>query len=99
MLKAIHPSEDRQAARDKAQAVVAELKLPCAVKKVEGRIEKTLSDYEFPSAHWCRLRTNTPLELILREVRQRTRVTEAFPYGNSAQMLLATRLRHISKTR
>ncbi len=53
----------------------------------------------FPDAHWRRIRTNNPLERILREVRRRTRVVGAFPDGNSALMLVAARLRHIGGTR
>jgi transposase-like protein len=102
MLKAIHASEDLQAARDKAKSVVQklkEMKLPKAAKKVEDSIEETLTYYYFPSAHWRRIRTNNPLERILREVRRRTRVVGAFPDGNSALMLVAARLRHIAGTK
>ena len=102
MLKAIHASEDRQAAKDKARAVVQKLrdqKLSGAAKKVEDSIDETMAYYDFPSAHWHRIRTNNPLERILREVRRRTRVVGAFPDGNSALMLVAARLRHISGTR
>ena len=60
---------------------------------------ETLAYYDFPSEHWRRIRTNNPLERILREVRRRTRVVGAFPDGNSALMLVAARLRHIAGTR
>ena len=53
----------------------------------------------FPREHWLRIRTNNPLERILREVRRRTRVVGAFPDGQSALMLVAARLRHIAGTR
>jgi transposase-like protein len=102
MLKAIHASEDRPAAKDKAEAVVAKLtaqRLHQAARKVKESIDETLTYYEFPSAHWRRIRTNNPLERILREVRRRTRVVGAFPDGNSALMLVAARLRHIAGTR
>lgn len=102
MLKAIHASEDAAAARDKAAAVIEKLeaqKLPQAAKKVKDSIDETLTYYHFPSAHWQRIRTNNPLERILREVRRRTRVVGAFPDGNSALMLVAARLRHIAGTR
>ena len=62
-------------------------------------IDDTLAYYDFPDAHWRRIRTNNPLERILREVRRRTRVVGAFPDGNSALMLVAARLRHIGGTR
>ena len=102
MLKAIHASEDRQAAMEKAQAVIKKLKakkLVKAAQKVTESIHETLVYYDFPSAHWRRIRTNNPLERILREVRRRTRVVGAFPDGNSALMLVAARLRHIAGTK
>ena len=74
-------------------------KLPQAAKKVKEGIHETLTYYDFPSAHWRRIRTNNLLERILREVRRRTRVVGAFPDGNSAIMLVASRLRHIAGTR
>src|SRR5262249_49586459 len=47
---------------------------------------------------WRRIRTNNPLERILREIRRRTRVVGAFPDGQSALNLAAARLRHIAGT-
>jgi putative transposase len=40
--------------------------------------------FAFPEEHWRRIRTNNPLERILREIRRRTRVVGAFPDGQSA---------------
>ena len=102
MLKAIHASEDREAANEKALSVIKKLKkqkLPKAAKKLEDSIHETLAYYDFPSEHWRRIWTNNPLERILREVRRRTRVVGAFPDGNSALMLVAARLRHVAGTR
>jgi transposase-like protein len=45
-----------------------------------------------------RIRTNNPLERILREIRRRTRVVGSFPDGQSALNLAAARLRHIAGT-
>ena len=53
----------------------------------------------FPSEHQRSLRTNNPLERIIREIRRRTRVVGSFPNGRSALMLVAARLRHIAGTR
>jgi len=53
----------------------------------------------FPSEHWLRIRTNNPLERILRKFRQRTRVVGAFPDGNSALMLVVAHLRHVAGTK
>ncbi len=101
MLKAIHACEDRQAAQDKARAVIEKLtcmRLTDAAAKIEEAIAETLTFYGFPPQHWRRIRTNNPLERIMREIRRRTRVVGAFPDGNSALMLAAARLRHIAGT-
>ena len=102
MLKAIHAQEDRAAAEDKVKAVVQKLKkmkLVEAAKLVEQGAAETLSYYAFPSQHWRSLRTNNPLERLMREIRRRTRVVGAFPDGKSALMLVAARLRHVAGTK
>ena len=99
MLKAIHAAEDVEAAREKALRVGAklrDLRLTKAAQLVETGIEETLAYYRFPEEHWRRLRTNNPLERILREIRRRTRVVGAFPDGQSALNLAAARLRHVA---
>ena len=101
MLKAIHAQESRKASREKAAAVVSELKamkLPEAAKKVEAGIEETLTYCDFPSEHWVKIRTNNVIERMNREIRRRTRVVGAFPDGNSALMLVCARLRHVAGT-
>jgi transposase-like protein len=62
------------------------------------RAQETLTYYAFPEEHWRRVRTNNPLERLLREIRRRTRVVGAFPDGQSALNLAAARLRHIAGT-
>ena len=102
MLKAIHAQEDLEAARSKAADVVVKLKgmrLPKADGIVQDGVEETLTYMQFPTEHWRRIRTNNPLERIMREIRRRTRVVGAFPDGRSALMLVAARLRHIAGTR
>jgi len=101
MLKAIHASEDRASARTKVVQVVAklrEMKLPAAAALVATGCEETFSYYAFPSEHQRSLRTNNPLERLMREIRRRTRVVGAFPDGNSALILVAARLRHVVGT-
>jgi Transposase and inactivated derivatives len=102
MLKAIHAQESLEAARRKATEVVArlcELRLVKAAELVETAVPETLAYYAFPEEHWRRIRTNNPLERIMREIRRRTRAVGAFPDGNSALNLAAARLRHIAGTR
>jgi len=79
MLKAIHAQKSKKAAREKAAAVVVELremKLRDAPKKIEDGVEETLTYADFPFEHWTRIRT---------------RVVGCFPDGNSALMLVVRR--------
>ena len=101
MLKAIHAQESREAAREKAADIVAKLKkmrLRKAAELVEESIEETFTYYEFPSQHWLKIKTNNPMERLLKEARRRTKVVGAFPDGQSALMLVAARLRHVAAT-
>jgi transposase-like protein len=85
------------AAREKAIRVIEKLRrfrLTKAAELAEAGIEETLTYYAFPEEHWRRIRTNNPLERLLREIRRRTRVVGAFPDGQSALNLAAARLRH-----
>lgn len=102
MLKAIHACEDAEAAAEKAAAVVAKLrgmKLAQAAELVSAGVAETLCYMAFPREHWRCLRTNNPLERLIREVRRRTRVVGAFPDGKSALMLVAARLRYATGTK
>ena len=74
------------------------VRLTKAAEIVETAVHETLAYYTFREEHWRRIRTNNPLERILREIRRRTRVVGAFPDGQSALNLAAARLRHIAGT-
>ena len=102
MLKAIHAQEDKKEALRKASLVIKKLqsmRLSRAADIVKDGISETVSYYAFPREHWRRIRTNNPLERIMKEIRRRTRVVGSFPDGNSALMLVAARLRHIAGTK
>jgi len=99
MLKAIHAQEDRAAAQAKVEQVAAKLeamKLRKAAQLVRDGAPETLSYMAFPREYWLRIRTNNPLERVMKEIRRRTRVVGAFPDGQSALMLAAARLRYIA---
>ena len=99
MLKAIHAQESKRASREKAKAVVSELramKLKETAKKVEAGIEETPTCCDFPGEHWTRIRTNNAIERLNREIRRRTRVVGTFPDGNSALMLVTARLKYVA---
>jgi transposase-like protein len=102
MLKAIHAQEDLAEAQKKAHSVADKLehmKLHKAAQRVREVVAETLCYYHFPPEHWRQIRTNNPLERIMREIRRRSRVVGCFPDGNSALMLAAARLRHIVGTK
>jgi len=102
MLKAIHAQEDQASAQAKAAAVVEQLqgmRLGQAAEVVRAGIVETLSYMAFPREYWRSLRTNNPLERVMRELRRRTRVVGNFPDGESALMLVAARLRHMAAGR
>ena len=99
MLKAIHAQESQEAANQKAKAIVDDLRaarMNTAADLVERSVQETLTYYTFPDIHWQKIRTNNPLERIMREIRRRTRVAGAFPDGQSCLNLAAARLRYIA---
>ena len=99
MLKAIHAQEDDKEALKKKDQIAEKLlamKLKKASELVKTGSNETFSFYHFPVEHWKRIRTNNGLERIMKEIRRRTRVIGSFPDGESALMLVAARLRHIS---
>jgi len=99
MLKAIHAQESEATAREKATQVVAkmeEMKLKEAAKVIREGIEETFAFYRFPREHWRKIRTNNPMERVMKEIRRRTNVVGAFPDGNAALLLVCARLRHIT---
>ena len=101
MLKAIYYQESKEADREKAEAVICELKamkLKKAGKMIEYWVEETLTYCVFPFEHWTRIHTNNVIERLNLEIRLRTRVVGAFPDGNSAPMLVCARLRHVDGT-
>jgi putative transposase len=102
MLKAIHAQEDQASALTKASAVADKLegqRLGQAAALVRAGIAETLSYMAYPREHWRSLRTNNPLERVMRELRRRTRVVGNFPDGESALVLVAARLRYMAAGR
>ena len=69
-----------------------------AADLVEASVYETLTYYAFPDIHWQKIRTNNPLERIMKEIRRRTRGVGAFPDGQSCLNLAAARLRYIAGT-
>lgn len=82
MLKAIHAQENREAAKEKAEKVEANLvdmRLRAAAQTFREGIDESLTYMAFPRGHWIRIRTNNALERLNREIMRRTRVVGNFP--------------------
>ena len=103
MLKAIHAQEDKKGGTAEVSLVIKKLqtmRLEPSIGYFKRRhMQRPLATTKFPREHWRRIRTNNPLERIMKEIRRRTRVVGSFPDGNSALMLVAARLRHIAGTK
>lgn len=100
ILKTIHAQESKKVDRERAEAVVnvRSMRLKEAAKKIENRIEETLTYYNFPSAHWSHICTNNVIKRLDREIRRRTRVVKTFPDEHSALMLVCARLHYVTGT-
>ena len=65
----------------KARAIIDELRtarMNTAADLVDHCVDETLTYYAFPDIHWQKIRTNNPLERIMKEICRRTRVVGAF---------------------
>lgn len=99
MLKAMLSQEDARVISAKAADVVKrlrEMKRKSVVDLFDPRVTETLAYYGYPTNHWGQIRTNNPMERV---IRQRTRVVGTFPDGHSTLMLVAARRTHIGSTR
>lgn len=99
-LKTIWHQENAEEARHKAARVMEQYRrsLPAAMRTLEGALEDSLSFYAFPREHWKMLRTNNPLERLMKEIRRRTKVAEQFPHEESALLLVTARLKRIHES-
>ncbi len=52
--------------------ILGPAKMSKAADLVEQSVHETLTYYAFPDIHWQKIRTNNPLERIMREIRRRT---------------------------
>ena len=98
MLKAIHAQGSREASEAKASEVadpLESMKLFAAAEVVREGCAETLAYADFPMQHRARIRTNSAIERLNREIRRRARVVGTFPDGKSALMPVAARLKYI----
>lgn len=72
------------------------MRLAGAAKVVRAGLAETLAYTRFPPRRWRRIRTDSAVERLSREIGRRTRVVGAFPDGGSALMLVTARLRYVA---
>jgi len=94
-LKAIFAQESYDEARVKAKQFMDrhQKSLPAAVRVLRRGLEESLTYFRYPEKHWVRIRTNNPLERLLREVKRRLKVVGTFPDVESALTLATARLK------
>ncbi len=99
-IEAIFAQESFDEAEAKARRFIAEHEktLPGAVKILRSGLGEALTYYQYPETHWSRIRTNNPLERLLREVKRRLKVVGTFPDVESALMLATARLKWTQET-
>lgn len=99
-LGTINAMESRGAAKVMALEVAEELdgvRFGEAARVVREGFAETLT-YTRPREHWCRIRTNSAIERLNREIRRRTRVVGTFPDGRSALTLVTARLKYVAES-
>jgi len=71
---------------------------PRAVACVERDLEELLNFYDFPSAHWQKIRTTNIIERAFREVRRRTRPMSSFTNPASCNRIVFGVISHLNRS-
>ena len=88
-LREIFDAHDLEAAKTRLGEVLERFRdpLPRIAELLETAEEDLLAFYQFPHAHWPKLRSTNPLERVNREIGRRTDVVGIFPNDASALRL------------
>jgi putative transposase len=73
-------------------------KRPRAVACVERDLEELLNFYDFPPAHWQKIRTTNIIERAFREVRRRTRPMSSFTNPASCDRIVFGVISHLNRS-
>jgi len=71
---------------------------PRAVACVERDLEELLNFYDFPPAHWQKIRTTNIIERAFREVRRRTRPMSSFTNPASCDRIVFGVISHLNRS-
>src|SRR3954465_6071951 len=85
-LREIFNAPGHEAARERCGEVIERLcgPAPKIARLLEAAEEDLLAFYQFPDAHWPKLRSTNPLERVNREIGRRSDVVGIFPNDTSA---------------
>lgn len=99
-LRAIWQADSEKAARQLAEKFVREYRqagYDRAADCLESDLDRCLTFYQFPEAHWVHLRTSNPIESIFGPVRLRTDAARRFKKTKSGVWLVHQVIQRLSK--
>lgn len=99
-LRAIWQADSEKAARRLHAAVVHDLRetgYDRAAGCLADDVDRCLTFYQFPEAHWIHLRTTNPIESIFATVRLRTNAAKRFKKTKSGVCLMHQVIKRLSK--
>jgi len=99
-VRAIWQADDEKAARRLAASVVHDLReagYDRAADCLEEDLDRCLTFFQFPEAHWIHLRTTNPIESVFATVRLRTNAAKRFKKTRSGVCLMHQVIERLSK--
>lgn len=98
-IRAIFNAPDRQQAERYLKQIVSKYAQVASklAEWMEAAIPEGLTVFDFPEAHWRRIRTGNMLERVSQEIKRRTRVVRIFPNSSSCLRLVSAILMEISE--
>lgn len=99
-LRAIWQAETREAAQRLAERLIRDFRqagYERAADCLADDLDRCLTFYRFPEAHWSHLRTTNPIESVFASVRLRTNAAKRFKKTGSAVHLMYQLLTRLSK--
>ncbi len=99
-IRAIFQAPDRATAERYLAEAMADYqkRVPKLAAWMETNLPEGLTVFDFPKAHWRRIRTTNMVERLHREIRRRTRVVSIFPNEASCLRLITALLMKTSET-
>ena len=99
-LRAIWQADNQKTARQLAERFIRDYRqagYDRAAECLEKDLDRCLTFYQFPEAHWCHLRTSNPIESIFGPVRLRTNAARRFKKTKSGVWLVHQVIERLSK--